>query len=106
VSFDEASAPQTPAELLFILAALAREAIPVATVAPKFTGEFLKGIDYVGDIKRSRGNSRKISPSWSCQAELHFAAGAQVEHSLGQRQSFRCTRSCIEQSRRPARVST
>ena len=52
VSFDEASAPQTPAELLFILAALAREAIPVATVAPKFTGEFLKGIDYVGDIKR------------------------------------------------------
>ena len=52
VSFDEANAPQTPAELLFILAAVAREAIPVATVAPKFTGEFLKGIDYVGDIKR------------------------------------------------------
>jgi tagaturonate epimerase len=52
VSFDEANTPQTPAELLFILAAVAREAIPVATVAPKFTGEFLKGIDYVGDIKR------------------------------------------------------
>jgi hypothetical protein len=52
VSFDEANSPQTPAELLFILAAVAREAIPVATVAPKFTGEFLKGIDYVGDIKR------------------------------------------------------
>ena len=52
VSFDEANSPQTPAELLFILAALARERIPVATVAPKFSGEFLKGIDYVGDIKR------------------------------------------------------
>jgi tagaturonate epimerase len=52
VSFDEANSPQTPAELLFILAALAREKIPVATVAPKFTGEFLKGIDYVGDIKQ------------------------------------------------------
>jgi hypothetical protein len=52
VSFDEASTPQTPAELFFILAAAAREAIPVATVAPKFTGEFLKGIDYVGDSKR------------------------------------------------------
>jgi tagaturonate epimerase len=50
VSFDEASTPQTPAELFFILAALAREKIPVMTVAPKFTGEFLKGIDYVGDI--------------------------------------------------------
>ncbi len=49
VSFDEANTPQTPAELFFILAATAREGIPVATVAPKFTGEFLKGIDYVGD---------------------------------------------------------
>jgi hypothetical protein len=52
VSFDEANTPQTPAELFFILAAVAREGIPVATIAPKFTGEFLKGIDYVGDIGR------------------------------------------------------
>jgi hypothetical protein len=52
VSFDEANTPQTPAELFFILAAAAREKIPVATVAPKFTGEFLKGIDYVGDRQR------------------------------------------------------
>ena len=50
VSFDEADSPQTPAELLFILAGLAREKIPAMTVAPKFSGEFLKGIDYVGDI--------------------------------------------------------
>lgn len=50
VSFDEAAAPQNPVELLFILAGLAREQIPVLTVAPKFSGEFLKGIDYVGDI--------------------------------------------------------
>ena len=52
VSFDEANTPQTPAELFFILAATARERIPVATVAPKFSGEFLKGIDYVGETKR------------------------------------------------------
>lgn len=52
VSFDEASTPQTPAELFFILAALAREKVPVATIAPKFTGDFLKGIDYVGDLGR------------------------------------------------------
>jgi len=50
VSFDEADAPQTPAELLFILAALAREGIPAGTIAPKFSGAFLKGIDYVGDV--------------------------------------------------------
>jgi hypothetical protein len=52
VSFDEASVAQTPAELFFILAALAREGVPAATVAPKFSGEFLKGIDYVGDLGR------------------------------------------------------
>ncbi len=52
VSFDEAETPQSPGELFFILAAVAREEIPVATVAPKFTGEFLKGIDYVGAIER------------------------------------------------------
>jgi hypothetical protein len=52
ISFDEATTAQTPAELFLILAAVAREQIPVATVAPKFTGDFLKGIDYVGDLGR------------------------------------------------------
>lgn len=51
ISLDEASTPQTPAELFFILAAVAREGIPIQTIAPKFTGAFLKGIDYVGNIQ-------------------------------------------------------
>jgi hypothetical protein len=50
VSLDETSTPQTPAELFFILAGLAREGIPVGTVAPRFSGKFLKGVDYVGDV--------------------------------------------------------
>jgi tagaturonate epimerase len=50
VSFDEADTPQKPAELFFILAALAREDIAAQTIAPKFSGAFLKGIDYVGDV--------------------------------------------------------
>jgi len=50
VSMDETDHPQTPVELLFILAALAREGIPVQTIAPKFTGRFNKGVDYVGDV--------------------------------------------------------
>ncbi len=50
VSMDETDSPQTPAELLVILAALADESIPVQTIAPKFTGRFNKGVDYVGDI--------------------------------------------------------
>jgi hypothetical protein len=54
VSMDEAEAPQTPPELLFILAALAAEGIPVRAIAPKFSGRFNKGIDYVGDLDRFR----------------------------------------------------
>jgi hypothetical protein len=50
VSMDETDQPQTPVELLFILAALASERIPVQTIAPKFTGRFNKGVDYVGDV--------------------------------------------------------
>lgn len=50
VSMDETDNPQTPPELLIILAAIADEKIPIQTVAPKFTGRFNKGVDYVGDL--------------------------------------------------------
>lgn len=50
VSMDETDRPQTPPELLVILAALADEGIPVQTIAPKFTGRFNKGVDYAGDV--------------------------------------------------------
>jgi hypothetical protein len=45
VSMDETDRPQTPHELLIILAALADEKIPLQTIAPKFTGRFNKGVD-------------------------------------------------------------
>ena len=50
VSMDETDNPQTPPELLVILAAVADEEIPIQTIAPKFTGRFNKGVDYVGDV--------------------------------------------------------
>src|SRR6185437_5419354 len=50
VSMDETDSPQTPPELLVILAAIADEKIPIQTIAPKFTGRFNKGVDYVGDL--------------------------------------------------------
>ena len=50
VSMDETDAPQTPVELLVILAMIADEEIPIQTIAPKFTGRFNKGVDYVGDL--------------------------------------------------------
>ena len=50
VSMDEVETPQTPVEMLFILKMLADKSVPVQTIAPKFTGRFNKGVDYVGDL--------------------------------------------------------
>lgn len=50
VSLDETDYPQSPIELLFILSAIAQEKIPIQTIAPKFSGRFNKGVDYVGAI--------------------------------------------------------
>lgn len=52
VSMDETDSPQTPPELLVILAALSDEQVPLQTIAPKFTGRFNKGVDYVGDLAK------------------------------------------------------
>jgi len=52
VSMDETDSPQTPPELLIILAALASVGVPAQTIAPKFTGRFNKGVDYVGDVQQ------------------------------------------------------
>jgi len=52
VSMDEVAHPQTPLELFFILAMLGKEKIPLQTIAPKFSGRFNKGVDYVGDPTR------------------------------------------------------
>jgi len=50
VSMDETDMPQTPSELLIILALLADEKVRLQTIAPKFSGRFNKGVDYVGDL--------------------------------------------------------
>lgn len=50
VSMDETDRAQSPAELLIILAAIAGEGIPIQTIAPKFSGRFNKGVDYVGNL--------------------------------------------------------
>ena len=52
MSMDETDKPQTPMELLIILAAIADEKIPIQTIAPKFTGRFNKGVDYQGDLEQ------------------------------------------------------
>jgi hypothetical protein len=52
ISMDETDFPQTPVELLIILAMISDQKVPIQTIAPKFTGRFNKGVDYVGDVKQ------------------------------------------------------
>jgi hypothetical protein len=52
VSIDEVENAQTPVELFFILMMIAAKGIPAQTIAPKFTGRFNKGVDYVGDVQQ------------------------------------------------------
>ncbi len=49
ISMDEVEEAQTPVELFFILMMIKQHGIPAQTIAPKFTGRFNKGVDYVGD---------------------------------------------------------
>lgn len=52
ISMDEVESPQSPVELFFILKMMADLSIPAQTIAPKFTGRFNKGVDYVGDVAK------------------------------------------------------
>ena len=54
VSMDEVPEAQSPIEMFFIFSMVAAEGIPAQTIAPKFTGRFNKGVDYVGDINLFR----------------------------------------------------
>lgn len=54
VSMDEVASAQTPEELFFILLMISHYGIPAQTIAPKFTGRFNKGVDYVGDVDQFR----------------------------------------------------
>jgi tagaturonate epimerase len=58
VSMDETDHPQKPDELLLIFAALADEGVPLQAIAPKFTGRFNKGVDYVGNVSQFEAEFR------------------------------------------------
>lgn len=54
VSMDEVEKPQTPRDLFLILYLLSFMKVPVQTIAPKFSGRFNKGVDYVGNLDQFR----------------------------------------------------
>ena len=84
---DETDTPQTPVELLVILAAIADEGIPAETIAPKFSGRFNKGVDYVGDVKPIRREfEQDLAVIRFAVAAVRPARDAQAQRPLRQRQ--------------------
>ncbi len=59
MSVDETETPTTPPEHLFIGLELKRLGIEVVSLAPRFTGEFEKGIDYKGDLSEFEKSYRR-----------------------------------------------
>jgi hypothetical protein len=52
LSIDETQTVTTPEDHLFVAQALQKSGVEIMSLAPRFCGEFQKGIDYIGDIKQ------------------------------------------------------
>lgn len=52
VSIDETLTPTLPQQHFFVANELVRRGVQIATVAPRFCGEFQKGIDYIGNLEQ------------------------------------------------------
>lgn len=50
VSVDETESPTTPFEHYFIASELTRSGVRFTSLAPRFSGRFEKGVDYIGDL--------------------------------------------------------
>ncbi len=52
LSIDETATPTDPAAHYYVANELTKHGVKLVTVAPRFCGEFQKGIDYIGDVGR------------------------------------------------------
>ncbi|MDO9630102.1 MAG: tagaturonate epimerase family protein [Acholeplasmataceae bacterium] len=52
ISIDETATPTTPTQHYFVANELTRRGVKLDTMAPRFCGEFQKGVDYIGDINQ------------------------------------------------------
>lgn len=88
VSIDETTTPTLPSHHLFIATELQRRGVAVTSMAPRFVGEFQKGIDYIGDldefeaqfavhcaVARARGNYKISVHSGSDKFSVYPAIG-------------------------------
>lgn len=61
ISIDETEIPTIPEAHFFIASELLRGGVNITSLAPRFCGEFQKGIDYIGDIREFTAGFKKHS---------------------------------------------
>ena len=84
LSMDETDTPQSPLELLFILAAAAQEELPVQTIAPRFIGSFNKGVDYIGETDKFETDfERKLAVVEFAREEFGLPKGLKLSIHSG-----------------------
>jgi hypothetical protein len=84
VSLDETDRPQSPQDLLVILTGLAMEGVPADTLAPRFSGRFNKGVDYVGDPRQfAREFEQDIAVLALARQKLGFGEGLKLSVHSG-----------------------
>ncbi len=74
ISIDETETPTTPLQHFFVAKELKRRHIKYATLAPRFCGEFQKGVDYIGDIgqfEREFEDHATISRHFGYKLSIH-----------------------------------
>ena len=74
VSIDETMTPTDPASHYFVAEQLTAAAVKINSMAPRFCGEFQKGIDYIGDLKqfaREYGEHDKIARHYGYKLSIH-----------------------------------
>ena len=52
ISIDETATPTTPTQHYFVAKELQDRGVKFASLAPRFCGEFQKGVDYIGDVEQ------------------------------------------------------
>ena len=68
ISIDETTTPTLPSHHLFIARELEQRAVKVNSLAPRFIGEFQKGVDYIGDLE-------EFERQFKIHAQIAMASG-------------------------------
>ena len=76
LSIDETATPTTPQAHALMAREVARRGVTVSSLAPRFVGEFQKGIDYLGDV-------RAFEASFAVHASICRALGHRISVHSG-----------------------